>query len=550
MQPVLNVEDVRSVERALTREGVSVSELMHRAGNAVSQEVLHMDDVSRVVVLCGMGNNGGDGWVAAQELLGSGVDVTVVSAVPPERLKSDLALMVAKGAVDAGVPVVVAPPRDVLEEMLTDADVVVDAILGTGFHGSPTTPFDIWIDVVNGSGARVVAADVPSGLSAQTGHAPSATVFADVTVTMIALKPGLLADEGRDACGAIVISPLAEQTERLVLDADPVAWRAELPDYIDVVPAPTNVVDKYTRGSVLVVAGSTRYPGAAIMAARAAARAGAGYVTLAVPACVAPVVQAHMVEIPVVPLPCDAAEGTFSDEAAEVAAKLAERAGAVVVGPGMRVNAATVGVCSALLATQAPLVMDADALNCLARLTSNRLDNFPELIRREAPLVLTPHRRELGRLMGLPDTPPDSLTSALEAARRIVWSDGGSELAIVAKGTATACVGVEAALLPKPGPASLATAGSGDVLSGIVGALLARGLDDMARLPLLCALACEVHGRAAGIAAERFGSSGVMATDIIDCVGLAADSVERCAALGVPTPEMADAMSDEEKSNA
>ena len=115
MQPVLNVEDVRSVERALTREGVSVSELMHRAGNAVSQEVLHMGDVSRVVVLCGMGNNGGDGWVAAQELLGSGVDVTVVSAVPPERLKSDLALMVAKGAVDAGVPVVVAPPRDVLE---------------------------------------------------------------------------------------------------------------------------------------------------------------------------------------------------------------------------------------------------------------------------------------------------------------------------------------------------------------------------------------------------------------------------------------------------
>ena len=111
-------------------------------------------------------------------------------------------------------------------------------------------------------------------------------------------------------------------------------------------------------------------------------------------------------------------------------------------------------------------------------------------------------------------------------------------------------MGVEAALLPKPGPASLATAGSGDVLSGIVGALLARGLDDMARLPLLCALACEVHGRAAGIAAERFGSSGVMATDIIDCVGLAADSVERCAALGVPTPEMADAMSDEEKSNA
>ena len=110
--------------------------------------------------------------------------------------------------------------------------------------------------------------------------------------------------------------------------------------------------------------------------------------------------------------------------------------------------------------------------------------------------MLTPHRRELGRLMGLPDTPPDSLTSALEASRRIVWADGGSELVIVAKGTATACVGVETALLPKPGPASLATAGSGDVLSGIIGALLAHHVPDGELLPLLCALGCEIHGTA------------------------------------------------------
>ena len=536
MQPVLNVEDVRHVERALSREGVSVSELMHRAGAAVAREVTRMGEVSSVVVLCGFGNNGGDGWVAAEELLPAGVSVTVVTPVPPERLKSDLALVVSKSAVDAGVRVVVAPPRDDLAELLAQADVVIDAMLGTGFHGAPAAPFDIWIQALNGSGARVVAADVPSGLSAQTGHAPAGAVYADVTVTMIALKPGLLADEGRDACGAIVIAPLAEQTERLVLDADPVAWRVEVPDYLDVLPAPTCCVDKYTRGSVLVVGGSSRYPGAAVMAARAAARAGAGYVTLAVPACIAATVQNHLLEIPVVPLAFDATEGTFSADAQAAVGKLAERAGAVVAGPGMRVNAATVGVCSALLATSAPLVMDADALNCLARLTSNRLDNFPELVRREAPLVLTPHRRELGRLMGLPDTPPDSLTSTLEAARRIVWSEGGSEIVIVAKGTATACVGVEAALLPKPGPASLATAGSGDVLSGITGALLARGVPSNESLPLMCSLACEIHGHAAATAAERVGSTGVMAGDVIECVGLAADAIERHASYSVTAP--------------
>ena len=530
MQPVLNVEDVRSVERAFVKEGVSLSELMHRAGGACAQEIERMGDVESVVVLVGFGNNGGDGWVAAEDLHNAGIAVTVVSPVPPESLRGDLALVVAKSAVNAGVPVVVAPPREKLEDLLYAADVALDAMLGTGFHGELRAPFDIWIDTVNASGARVVAVDVPSGLSAQTGHAISGGVYADVTVTMIALKPGLLADEGRDMCGSIVIAPLAEQTDRLVADEGPVALRPDPSDYLDVMVPPSSAVDKYTRGSVLVVAGSARYPGAAIMAARAAARAGAGYVTLAVPACAAPAIQSHVIEIPVVPLACDEAEGTFSADAAPVIAKLAKRSSAVVVGPGMRANASTVSICSTLLECNVPLVMDADALNCLARLTSNRLDNFPELIRREAPLVLTPHRRELGRLMGLPDTPPDSLTSALEASRRIVWADGGSELVIVAKGTATACVGVETALLPKPGPASLATAGSGDVLSGIIGALLAHHVPDGELLPLLCALGCEIHGTAASIAADRHGSMGVMATDIIECVGLAADALERRAA--------------------
>ena len=525
MQPVLNIEDIRAVERRLSDAGVSVSELMHRAGGAAAQEVMHLGDVSRVVVLAGFGNNGGDGWVAAEDLKASGVDVRVVTPCEPENLHGDLAPMVARAAIESGVKYLVGPSRDELDQLLGAADVVLDAMLGTGFHDAPVAPLSIWIDALNSSGARVVSVDVPSGLSAQTGRAPGAVVVADVTITMLALKPGLLSDDGRDVCGSIVVAPLAEQTAKLVYEADPVAWRCETADYIDVLQPPTCVVDKYTRGSVLVVGGSTRFPGAAIMAAKAAARAGAGYVTLAVPEPVANLARTHLLEIPVVGLPADA-DGTFSNAARAQVAELAARRSAVLVGPGMCVTGGTVGVVSTLLEGKTPLVVDADGLNSIARLTNNALDEFPELLRRSAPLVLTPHRRELGRLVGLTgDASPDTLTSALDAARRVVWSDGGSEIVVVAKGTATACVGVEVALLPKPGPACLATAGSGDVLAGIMAGLLSRGVETE-NLPTLTALACEVHGCAASIAQERFGSRGVMAADIIDSVGVALDAVE------------------------
>lgn len=527
MQPVLNVEDVRAVEQSLAQNGVSVSELMHRAGAAAAQEIARLEGVTSAVILVGLGNNGGDGWVAAECLHKAGMEVKVVAPCEIDMLHSDLARIVAKSAIEAGVPFVVGPSRDELIELIAGADAVLDAMLGTGFHGEPVAPFSIWIDVLNESGARVVAVDVPSGLSAQTGHAPGSVVIADVTITMLALKPGLLADEGRDVCGSIVVAPLAEQTSRLVYDADPVAWRCETPDYLDVLVPPTCVIDKYMRGSVLVVGGSGRFPGAAIMAAKAAARAGAGYVTLAVPQSIVPIVSAHLLEIPVVGL-ASAPDGTFGEAARAQVADLAKHASAVLVGPGMCVTGGTVGIVSTLLSTKAPLVIDADGLNCLATLTSNSVDEFPELMRREAPLVLTPHRRELGRLIGL-DAAPDSLTSALEAARRIVWANGGSELVVVAKGTATACVGVDMALLPKPGPSCLATAGSGDVLAGITTGLLARSADTQ-NLALLSALACEVHGCAASIAQERYGTRGVMASDLIEVVGLALDAIEDHAA--------------------
>lgn len=522
MQPVLNVEDIRQVETRLAQEGVSVSELMRRAGHSVAQEVLQLGDVHSVSIMVGVGNNGGDGWVAAEALRAADVVVAVITPCPIEDLKSELVRLVASKAVEAGAHVFVGPSRSEIEKLVASSDAVVDAMLGTGFHGELAHPFDIWVDVANASGVPVVSVDVPSGLSAQTGLASGDFIRADITVTMLALKPGLLADQGRDACGVIVVAPLASQTEDLVIGADPVAWRTEPADYLDVVDEPTVAVDKYSRGSVFIVGGSYLFPGAAIMAAKAAARAGAGYVKLAVPDCVASIAQSHLLDIPVVGLPW-AEDGTFAEEACSKIRDLARRCDATLVGPGMLVTGSTMSVTSTLLETDCPLVLDADAINCLARLTSNNIEGFPEVMRRENPLILTPHRRELGRLVGLGQTPPESLTSALNVARRVVWSNGGSETVVVAKGTATACVSVDVALLPKPGPAALATAGSGDVLAGIMAARLAHGTYDVQNLPLLAAQACEIHGLAGAMAAEKFGSTGVVATDLIDQIGLAVD---------------------------
>lgn len=539
MQPVLQTQDVKTCEQSLTLEGVSLAELMRRAGHSVAQEVVNdFEPASKVIVFCGIGNNGGDGWVAAEQLLNSGYEVLVITPTEPSEISSPLAQMVAKASITSGLHYETAPQQSQIMELISDADVIIDAIFGTGFHGNVEAPYDIWIECINASSALVISVDVPSGLSAETGDAICA-VNADTTVTMIALKPGLISRQGRDYVGSLVVAPLAHQTDAIVEETGPLANCLSTADYIDVVSPQSKCVDKFSRGRVLVVGGSKRFCGAPIMAALAAARAGAGYVTLAVPSCIATVVRTHVLEIPVYALPSND-EGTFSAAGRDQLTKLAQKANTVLAGPGMGLSADTVSIITALLGVQRDLVLDADALNALSRMTNGRLDNYPEIVRRERALVLTPHRVELARLTGLADTPPYALVDAIEAARRLVWSNGAQNFCVVAKGEATACVDVEQALIPKAGPASLATAGTGDVLGGVIAALMsfrasdatttggapgaesAAGAND-ASLSLLCALASFIHGEAAQLAEERYGSQAVMAKDVIDCLGLAQD---------------------------
>ena len=525
MRPVLSCDEVRSLEDLIEKEGTSKAELMELAGEFAATQVERLEP-KRVLVLVGFGNNGGDGWVAADILAQKGIAVDVVSPVEPDEIPSTLARHVARRTAGRDVTVYVGPSRDELSGLIAAADVVLDAILGTGFHGELRAPFTIWIEALNDAAATVVAVDVPSGLDAETGIAASACVRADVTATMLAPKLGLFSADGPEYAGELICGELYDKLDGVIDDIEHAAEIVEAEDLIDFMePLPASV-NKYTRGSVLVVAGSATYPGAAIMAAKAAARAGAGYVTVAAPDACANLIRLALPSVPVFAMPSDS-RGSFGAAAPMQVVELAKHYNCVLCGPGMTTAAGCMSVVTSLLALDVPLILDADALNCLASVAIGGIDATPELYRREAPLIMTPHTGELARLVD--EESIDDLASAIDASQRIVWAAGSDDLVVVAKGPTTAIVGVEKVLLPLSGPAALATAGSGDVLAGIIAGTMALNHEGVEAWELLAAYAVMLHSYTGFAAAERWGEKSVIATDLIDLIGdamrLATDEV-------------------------
>ena len=556
MQPILSVKDVRELEASIEQAGIDSSELMRRAGTVVAMQAMRAHDEGAVVVLAGSGNNAGDGWVAAEYLARHGVQVHVAAPVGPSLMRTDAARRAAKGAVAAGAAAHVAPEYDELVALLMEADVVIDAVFGTGFRGAMGEPFDMWVEAVDDyfDGA-LISVDVPSGIDATTGMAQGPCFQADVTLTMFGLKPGLVSGMGKQAAGQIVVAGLVGDDEGMEdIAQSSAAYKLGEADYADALPDRDEYADKYGHGRVLVVAGSARYPGAAVMAAKSAARAGAGYVTLAVPECAVPAAQAHLLSIPVVGLP-SGPDGEFDMSAAQRAAELAGKADCVLVGPGMGSSLGAVEVVRALLSCPTALVADADALNALVRICGGCPESHPAALRREAPLVLTPHARELARLMGREPETLGCLAQRMQAGQELAWAVGSANFAVVAKGPVSCVSCIETTLVPKAGPAALGTAGTGDVLAGISAGLLAQQVRDFGGpdevgcgdLALLLAAATRIQAVAAQKAVERLGSRGIMASDLIDYVGLAFDEVERRAALalGAEAPAGPDGFDDE-----
>jgi hydroxyethylthiazole kinase-like uncharacterized protein yjeF len=431
LEPLYTADEMRAAER-----GHDVPTLMERAAGAVADEVRRrFPDAQRVAAVCGKGANGGDGRIAVRLLREAGVDAEET-------------------------------------EDVSGADVVLDALFGTGFRGEPRPDAAALIERMNASGAPIVAVDLPSGVDASTGEVAGAAVRASSTVTMHARKVGLEIAPGRFHRGDVSVADIG---------LGHVATRHQrvTPDVLAIVPRRQPSDNKYSAGSVLVVGGARGMTGAAALAARAAFRADAGYVAVAAPEESLPVLETLVVEAVKRPL-TDVTEAT-------------RRASALAVGPGL--GRGHTELVHELLATDLPAVLDADALFEL------------EPLERAAPTVLTPHEGELARLLGE--------ESAAVAAHRLAAAQRAAErfrCTVMLKGADTLVCGPDGAVLVVAlGPASLAVAGTGDVLTGVLGAFLAKGLEPS----LAAAAAAAAQQLAAGRVAHQ---AGLVASDVIEAL--------------------------------
>ncbi|MDQ3889172.1 MAG: NAD(P)H-hydrate dehydratase, partial [Actinomycetota bacterium] len=468
-EPLYTAAEMRLAEEAFAGPTL---ELMERAGTATAKAILRdFPDARTVSVWCGVGSNGGDGLVVARSLREAGRDVEVLLLGLEHKVKGDAAENLRR-AREADVPFV---------DVASSADVVVDALFGTGFSGAPRRDAAGRIEAMNAVGAPVVAVDVPSGVDASSGEVEGVAVAAAKTVTFHARKVGLAVAPGRFHAGSVEVVDIglapAETRHARV--------RSEI---LELVPARGPRDNKYSAGSVLVVGGSTGMTGALMLACEAAFRAGAGYVRACFPASLDVVVEQRLVEAVKTPCASDA-EGRLVAEAADAIVAAAGRADAVAIGPGLGRSAGTRELVRVLLERlELPVVLDADGLWALA-------GNLPWAFRGEAPTLLTPHAGELARLL--------ARDSASVSAHRLAAVEEGAEetrASVLLKGADTLVAspgdGVLVCDLGNPG---LATAGTGDVLTGIVAAFLAKGMPAQ----LAGAAGAAAGGVAARLAATR-----------------------------------------------
>jgi hydroxyethylthiazole kinase-like uncharacterized protein yjeF len=487
LEPLFGAEQMRAVDRwAIEERAIPSLDLMERAGAGLA---LHTDRVvprGPVAVVCGKGNNGGDGLVAARLLRGFGRTVCVLLIAAPAEYKGDAAVNLERleGAHE---------PFDPLA--LDDAAIVVDAIFGTGFDGDPHGVAKDAIETIAVLGVPVVAADIASGVDASTGEAARVSVPAATTVTFAAAKPGHWIGPGKRHTGTLHVVDIGIPAGAPVTpDVGLLTARVH-----GLVPRRAASGTKFSSGHVVVAGGSRGLTGAPCLAAEAAMRAGAGYVTALVPASLELVFETRLLEVMTRGLPD--VDGALGPDSAGAALEAIARAGALVLGPGAGRGDAAFAFARALAArADVPLLLDADGLNAHA----GALD---ALAQRTKPTVLTPHAGELARLLCVSSDEVERrrLHSAREAARRAV-------AVVVLKGddTIIALPDGRAAVNDLGAPA-LATAGTGDVLSGVIGAFLAKGLEPFAAA---CA-GVRRHAAAGRVAADEHGAGGVIASDVI-----------------------------------
>jgi len=501
MKPLLTPAEATELDRSTQADGTPGAVLMERAGAAVARASLDLLGGAygrRVVVVCGTGNNGGDGLVAARHLCRQGVRVAVFILGPDADVHDPIAGMRARlrGETEARI---LELDHTQLARELDRADLAIDAIFGTGFHGTAQAPWVDAIDLLNAADVPIVAVDIPSGVDGATGAVVGSAVHADLTATFGAAKLGVALLPGAELAGDVRVLDIGFTT-----DPRATIGLTEPSDVTGVLPSRAIDGQKRSSGSLVVVAGSRTMTGAVRLVAHAAGRMGAGYVVVSVPASILPIVQRELDETVFVALP-ETDAGTVALEAVGVVAERASAADALAIGPGLGREPETASFVRALIReVEVPAVIDADGLNAFAEARSLLAD-------RKAEAVLTPHGGELARLLGR--TPNDPCTEARSLAAE-------TDAVALVKGTRSVIAAPDGSARVNPtGSPVLATAGTGDVLTGTIGGLLARGID-----PFAAAWSgAYVHGLAGILAAERRGT-GVLAGDVAERLP---DAIER-----------------------
>jgi ADP-dependent NAD(P)H-hydrate dehydratase / NAD(P)H-hydrate epimerase len=490
LDPLWEAAEMRAADKhAIEEAGVPSLDLMERAGAGLARAVTEAAGDGPIRVVIGKGNNGGDGLVVARLLREDGREVDVLAVGNPDELQGDAQANLDRLPGDV--------PLDFDSSRLEGSGAIVDAMLGTGFEGEPREPVAGAIRAINEADVPVViACDVPSGVNASTGEVSGDAVEADITASFHGPKVGLYVEPGKTHSGRVEIIEIgiprsAPAPEKAGLISERVLER---------IPRRERGGNKFKSGTVVVAGGAAGMTGAPTMAALSAMRTGAGYVQLVVPRPAETVIDLRLMEAMVHGVPD--ADGAHSEEGAAKVLELAERAGAIVLGPGIgRSDGAVAFARKVARDVQVPLLIDADGLNAHA-------EQFGLLAQREAPTVLTPHDGELGRLLGIESSQVGE--HRIEHARKVAR---GANAIVVLKGDDTLVVPPDGPIAVSAGATpALATAGTGDVLSGLIGALLSKEMD-----PFEAACAgVFAHARAGRAAADRHGADHVIAGDVIE----------------------------------
>ncbi|MBQ1663832.1 MAG: NAD(P)H-hydrate dehydratase, partial [Clostridia bacterium] len=499
---ITTADEIRAIEVREDEIGTKFLALMEKAGSGCADLIMeeYAPDGGPVTVVCGSGKNGGDGFVIARKLLRAGYDVCAVlafgepkaaDAVEDFRRANDLAVpMFSWGAPEA-------------EEAVKTAQVLVDCMFGIGFRGAANELQSEVFSAMNEAPGDTVSIDVPSGVVTDTGEVLGTAVKADRTIAISTLKPLHVLYPAREYCGEIRI---------LDIGLLPASYEAVTPrlhtldgeEAAALLPARSRTAHKNDAGHILSLCGSYRMPGAACLCANAALRAGAGLVTAAYPESAYPAVSSHLTEAMSLPLPA-AEDGTLSVDSLPVLKAFLDRATVLVAGCGLGQSDDVRAVLTELLKTfEGPALLDADALNNLA-------GDLPVLKERTAPTVLTPHPGEMARLTGKPVS--ELLTDRVSAAKTFADEYG---VTVLLKGpdTVIASCDSEEIFVNATGNEGLAKGGSGDTLSGILGALLAQGTAPFEA----AAAAAYYHGKAAEYAALDRALRSILATDLIEAL--------------------------------